>query len=173
MKSKKPDRSVAQMAVLKDIRGLLSITREQAPQAETSPKAEQGIQAKKVDFEEQLKQYEELIRKQQAALDRLEAEKKELYAKLNVLQSPAPLKSSTDGLGPEVCDLEARKTELSDALSQIENLLQFKIKELARRIAQVYQEAGDAGASRDFRRITDQLEAAENFGEFVRALLRE
>ena len=76
MKTKKPDRSVAQMAVLKDIRGLLSITREQAPPVETSPKTELDIQAEKVGFEEQLKQYEELVRKQQAALDRLEAEKK-------------------------------------------------------------------------------------------------
>lgn len=176
MKTKQPDRSVAQMAVLKDIRGLLSITRAQAPPAETSPKAELDIQAEKAGFEEQLKQYEELVRKQQSALDRLEDEKKELDAKLSVLQSAidksAPLKAGTDKLGREISDLEARKAELSVALSQIQDLLQFKIKELARRIARVYQESGDVSASRDFRRIADQLEAAENFGEFLRALLR-
>ena len=176
MKTKKPDRSVAQMAVLKDIRGLLSITREQAPSVETNPKTELDIQAEKVGFEEQLKQYEELVQKQQAALDRLEAEKKELESKLSVLKSaidkPAPSESGTDRLGREISDLEARKAELSIALSQLEDLLQFKIKELARRIARVYEEAGDISANRDFRRITDQLESAENFGEFLRALLR-
>ena len=47
------------------------------------------------------------------------------------------------------------------------------LSQVARRIAQIYQEAGDMYAVRDFRRVTDQLEAAENFGEFLRALLRE
>jgi predicted nucleic acid-binding Zn-ribbon protein len=176
MKAKKPDKNVAQMAVLKDIRGLLSATREQALPVQITPSSGPDIQAENVHLEAQVKERDELARKQQAALDRLEAENKELHAKLNVLQSAVDKltlpKADTSGLSSEVSDLEARKTELSDALSQIEDMLQFKIRELARRISQVYQEAGDTSATRDFRRITNQLEAAENFGEFLRALLR-
>lgn len=176
MKTKKPDRSVAQMGVLKDIRELLT-TREQAPTAETSPKKEQSVQTENLRLQEQLKQCNELVRKQQAAFDRLEIERKELDTKLGLLQlsiaKPTPPKTGPHTLSREISDLETRKVELSAALSQIEDLLQFKIKELTRRIAHVYQEAGDADASRDFRRITGQLEAAENFGEFLRALLRE
>ena len=178
MKTKKPDRSVAQMAVLRDIRGLLSLNQEQALQAETNPEAEEFKKAENGGLVEQLKQYEELVRKQQSALDRLEDEKKEMEAKIDKLQSTVDKLStpksdkSNDKISSEISELEARKDELSVALSQVEAMLQFKIKELARRIAQVYQEAGDISANRDFRRITDQLEADENFGEFIRALLR-
>lgn len=176
MKNKKPDKSVAQMAVLKDIRGLLSVSRDQAlPVA--LPKPDPTMESVKIGAGEQLKQYEELVRKQQAALDKLEADKQELESKLSLLESaidkPAPAKADTDRLGLEISNLEARKAELTAALSQVEDLLQMKIKELARRIARVYEEAGDTGADRDFRRLTDQLESAENFGEFLRALLRE
>jgi len=176
MKTKRPNKSVAQMAVLKDIRGLLSATLEQESTAGTGPVALPDVKVDKVGFEEQLRQYEEMVRKQQAALDKLEVEKKELDAKLRLLQSavdkPAPLKADATIPSREISDLEARKADLSAALSQIEELLQFKTRELTRRIARVYQEAGDIEAGRDFRRITDQLEAAENFGEFIRALLR-
>jgi hypothetical protein len=175
MKTKKPDRGVAQMTVLKDIRGLLSITLEQSPTVEVNQATAPDLQAEKLCFEEQLRQYKELVQKQQTALDRLEVEKNELDEKLRFVQSAASKRASQqtvgDSSGREISDLEARKAELSAALAQVEQLLQFKIRELTRRIARVYQEAGDIEAGRDFRRITDQIEAAENFGEFLRALL--
>jgi len=175
MKTKKPDRKVANMAVLKDIRGLLSITLDQSPTVETNYMPAPDIQAEKLSFEEQIRQYKELAQKQQTALDRLEVEKKELDEKLRLIQSSAgkhiPQKPVDDSSCREISDLEARKAELSTALAQVEQLLQFKIRELTRRIARVYQEAGDNEAGKDFRRITDQLEAAENFGEFIRGLL--
>ena len=176
MKAKKPDKSVADMAVLKDIRGLLSATREMPAAVEAKPQAEADAESDKSRLEAQVRRLEERLGKQQAVLDRLEAEKKGLETKISELQSavtkaPAP-KANAGSIGLEVTDLEARKAELEAALSQIEELLQLKIKDLARRIARVYEEAGDMGANRDFRRITGQLEAAENFGEFLRALLR-
>jgi len=167
---------VAGMAVLQDIKGLLSAS-DTSPAAGTSPPVKSGLQAERDRLAEQLKEYEQLARKQQAVLDNLEAEKKELEVKLAGLQSivsrPEPSKTDNNRLARDISDLEARKEELSAALTQIEGMLQIKIKELARRIAQIYQEAGDMYAVRDFRRLTDQLEAAENFGEFLRALLRE
>jgi len=177
VKAKKPDKSVAGMAVLKDIRGLLSATNGRETTSASRPVAPSGEVSDKTRLEAQVKQLEERLSKQQTVLDRLETEKHSLEAKINELQTavsetPAP-KASTGSIGREVSDLEARKAELETALSQIEGLLQMKINDLARRIARVYAEAGDIGAGRDFRRIRDQLEAAENFGEFVRALTRE
>jgi DNA repair exonuclease SbcCD ATPase subunit len=177
------------MAVLKDIRGLLSATRE-APAAEPASKPGPDLNAEKAALEEKVRQYEEAALKHQAAIERLEAEKKQLEGKLRELQAgvskggkapppPRPLSPSASPqpdarkIALDISDLEARKAELSQALSEIEDLVQIKVKDLARRIARVYEEAGDIGASRDFRRITSQLEASENFGEFIRALTRE
>ena len=176
MKAKKPDRSVADMAVLRDIRGLLSATRELPATAEAKPQTESSEDSDKRRLEGQVKQLQERLDRQQAFLDRLSVEKKELETKMSDLQSAIPKtaapKAHASPAVQEISDLEARKAELDTALSQIEELLQLKIKDLARRIARVYEEAGDMGANRDFRRITSQLEAADNFGEFLRALLR-
>ncbi len=188
MKTKKPDKTVAGMAVLQDIRGLLSASRTPASPSESPPKPESTAGPATRQLEARLKHLEALVASQQADLDRLSGEKKDLEAKLVALQShrdeprevprralrPAsPTLGADAAISRDVSDLEARKAELEGALSQIEGLLQVKLKDLARRIASVYAEAGDFGANRDFRRITDQLEKAENFGEFVRALTRE
>jgi chromosome segregation ATPase len=187
VKARKTDKTVADMGVLKDIRGLLSASRE-SPAKEPSAKPAPDLDAEKAAIEEKLKQSQSAAKDMQAAISRLEAEKKGLEARVAALQSavnslpPPPsvtprsaeaLPAGTDRLARDVSDLEAQKEELSRALSEIEALLQIKIKDLARRIARVYEEAGDIGASRDFRRITSQLEASENFGEFIRALSRE
>jgi chromosome segregation ATPase len=176
VKAKRPDKTVADMAVLKDIRGLLSANRDGETVA-LGPRAAPGEVSTISRLEAQVNQLEESLRKQQAVLERVEAEKNGLQARIDQLQASVsrtpPPKADTGSLGRDVSDLEARKAELEAAVSQIEGLLQIKINDLARRIARVYSEAGDMGASRDFRRIKDQLEAAENFGEFVRALTRE
>lgn len=136
-------------------------------------------------LQQEVKRRDELSAKLQTTIGRLETEKNELEATFASLQSAgdkptAPAaspvvaaKPTEDSLSRDIFDLEARKDELSSALTDVEGLLQIKIKDLARRIARVYEEAGDYGANRDFRRITNQLEVSENFGEFLRALLRE
>jgi chromosome segregation ATPase len=176
MKTKKPARTVSGMTVFTDIRGLLSAAPRPGPEPEARARAEPDTAAERARLEERLKGLEELVRSQRTALDRLEAENKELGARLREHQSAAvnvpPREAGSGRLSTEIADLEAQRVELSAALSQIEDLLRLQIRELARRIARVYEEAGDIGANRDFRRLTDQLEAAENFGEFVRALLR-
>jgi len=174
MANKKTGKNVAGMAVLTDIRSLLSTNREAnttippGKKAETAPAGvtDAGVQ--------ELKQYQETIQRQQAQMARLETEKKELSEKLSSLQlnSDQPPQHNAYSI-MEINDLEARKDELTRALSQVEGLLQLKIKDLVRRISRVYEEAGDFDAGRDFRRISNQMEAAENFGEFIRALLRE
>jgi DNA repair exonuclease SbcCD ATPase subunit len=180
MTAKKPPKTVSGMSVLNDIRGLLSTPPRPALPTEAAPPAESGLpawQAERARFAAQIKRFEELVQKQQGALDRLEAEKNEMDARLKAHQSvadrpPPPSDGSTAGVQREMADLEARKAELTAAADAVEELLRFKVKDLARRIAWVFQEAGDNSAGRDFRRISDQLEAAENFGEFVRALVR-
>ncbi len=176
MTAKKTAKTVSGMGVLNDIRGLLSAAPKPALPAGGQTGVAPDLPPERARFEAQLRRFEELVAKQQAALDRLEAEKNDLDAKLRAHRDRAgePLpEDGVAGLRRDVADLEARKAELEAALAAIEDLLQFKIKELARRIARVYQEAGDDRAGRDFRRITDQLEAADNFGEFVRALVRD
>ena len=177
MKAKKQDKSVADMAVLRDIRGLLSATRElPAAAGESKTQTEASESSDKHRLEAQIKQLQERLDRQQALLDRLAVEKKDLETRMSELQSALPKTAAPKSHAPpavqETSDLDARKAELEAGLSQIEELLQLKIRDLARRIARVYEEAGDMGANRDFRRITNQLEAADNFGEFLRALLR-
>ena len=176
MKLKKPDRSVSKMDVLKDIRGLLSTTQEREDSAEARLRDEGGLKAETARLEEQIRCYKELVQKQQDELHRLESEKKELAAKLNMLfsgqdkpMSPAP---RAEELCEEIAQLEARKDELSLALSQVDGLLQIKVKELLKRIARLYQEAGDGEIAMEFRRAGDELEVVENFAHFVRALLK-
>jgi septal ring factor EnvC (AmiA/AmiB activator) len=179
VKAKKPDKTVAGMAVLQDIRGLLSASKPQPSAVEAPAKSEPANRpdSNARRLEAKVKELETVIAAQQRDLDRLAAEKKGLEGKLAAIQSASPMLSPLAAGRPDVSrhvsDLEARKSELEAALSQTEGLLQIKVKDLARRIASVYSEAGDIGANRDFRRISNQLEAAENFGEFVRALTRE
>jgi hypothetical protein len=171
MANKKPVKNVASMAILKDIRGLLSSNHDQV----ASSPDKKDVELQKKQFEQQIQQYQDTITKLQANVARLEADNQELAARLNTSSKTPATNPGIQPLSPniDIADLEARKEELSNALSRIEDLLQFKTKELIRRIARVYEEAGDFNASRDFRRITNQLEAAENFGEFLRALTRE
>jgi hypothetical protein len=176
MTAKKPARTVSGMNVLSDIRGLLSAAPRTTPAASGTEEGS-GWEAERASLEAQLKRLEGLAATRLAAVDKLEAEKNELAAKLKGHQkavdlSPVPTKGPR-ATSRDIADLEARKAELEAALTSVEDLLRFKVKELARRIARVYQEAGDDRAGRDFRRISDQLEAAESFGEFVRALARD
>ncbi len=173
MKPKKPERSVSKMDVLKDIRGLLPTTREGSTEARLED--EGGLRAETAWVEEEVRRYKGLVQKQQEELDRLKSENKELAAKLNMLgsdkdkpMSPAP---RTEELCEEIAQLEARKAELSLALSQVDGLLQLKVQELLKRIARLYQEAGQGEIAVEFRRAGDGLEVVENFAHFVRALL--
>ena len=177
MKPRKPDRSVSNMDVLKDIRGLLSATQERDDSAEARLRDEGGLKAQTARLEEQIRYYKELVQKQQDELHRLESEKKELATKLNMLgsgkdkpMSPTP---RAEELCEEIAQLEARKAELSSALSQVDGLLQLRVKELLKRIARLYQEAGQGDIAMEFRRAADELEVAENFAHFLRALLNQ
>ncbi len=176
MKPKKPDRSVSKMDVLKDIRRLLSTTQGREGSTEARLRDEGGLRAETAWFEEEIRRYKGLVQKQQEELDRLKSENKELAGKLNMLcsgkdkpMSPSP---RAEELCEEITQLEARKAELSLALSEVDGLLQLKVKELLKRIARLYQEAGDGEIAMEFRRAGDELEVVENFAHFVRALLK-
>jgi SMC interacting uncharacterized protein involved in chromosome segregation len=174
MKPAKPDKSVSNMDVLKDIRGLLSATSEREKPAGARIK-DGGLKAKAAQLEEQLARYKEQIQKQQDELHALQTEKKELVSQLNTLSRipdrPAPPVAGASSL--EIDQLEAKKAELSSAVSQVDSLLQLKARDLLRRIARVFEEAGQGDIAIDLRRTGNTLEDAENFGNFVRALLGE
>lgn len=175
MKFKKPDRSVSNMDVLKDIRGLLSVTREQEDATADGVKGESGLEAGTVRLEEQIRYYKELVQKQQEELHRVESEKEELAAKLKVLGSGndkliSPVSKSV-AQGEEAAQLEARIAELSSALSQIDDLLKLRTQELLKRIARLFQESGQSDVAIEFRKGAGELEDVENFANFVRVLL--
>lgn len=162
MKTDKPDRSVSNMGVLKDIRGLLSTTRDKDGSTETRLK-------------EQIRRYERLLQEQREKLHRLESENTELVTRLNALCSGKDKAMSAvpgpEVLREEIAQLETRKAELSSLLSQVEGLLQLKARELLKRIANVYQEAGQGDTTREFRKAANELEHVETFAYFVQSLL--
>ncbi len=173
MKAKKPDRSVSNMDVLKDIRGLLSATQEREETTKVRSSDEGNLKAETARLEEQIRYYKNLVQKQQDELHKLENEKKELSAKLNTLHSgqDKPTSPGTEKLREEINQLEARKEELSSALSQIDGLLKFRAQELLKRIARLFEEAGQGEIALEFRRAGNELENVENFAHFLRALL--
>lgn len=52
-------------------------------------------------------------------------------------------------------------------------LLQVKLKELLKRIALIFQEAGEGSMAIEFRKGADSLENAENMARFLQILLNE
>jgi len=156
VKLKKPDRSVSNMEVLKDIRGLLSLTqeREDATTDEIRGDSKNGLDAEIARLEAQIKDYKELVQKQQEELNKL----------------PSP-DSKPMVLDEETAQLEARIAELSSALSQIDSLLKLRSQELLKKIARLFQEAGQGEVAIEFNRAAGGLEVAENFAHFLRVLL--
>ncbi|OGO24502.1 MAG: hypothetical protein A2Z28_00240 [Chloroflexi bacterium RBG_16_51_9] len=211
MTNKRPERNIAKMDVLKDIRGLLSSTQEQevskearaeekaGSKAETAAaekevarykdllqkhldeidrlkKENKGLLQKQLDEIEKLKtENKALVQKQQQEQDRLRSENKELAAKLDNLASgkSKSVSPGADKVSLEMAQIEARQAELSLALSQVEGLLQVKSQELLRRIARLFQEAGQGEIALELRRSGNELENLENLAHFVRALLGE
>ncbi|MBI2328103.1 MAG: hypothetical protein HYU85_00340 [Chloroflexi bacterium] len=177
MKLKKPDRSVSNMDVLKDIRGLLSVTRGQEGVTADGVRGESSLAAETARLEAQIRYYQELVQKQQAELHRVEGEKEEFAAKLKALGSgkdklisPA---SKSAALGEDAAQLEAKIAELSSALSQIDGLLKLRAQELLKRIARLFQEAGQGEVAIEFRKAASELEVVENFAHFLRVLLEQ
>jgi len=175
MKLKKPDKGVSDMEVLKDIRGLLSVTRE--PEEATADRArnENSLKIDAVKFEAQIRHYEELVKKLQEELHRVEKEKEEFAAKLKVLDSGnnklMSAASKSSALTQETAQLEARIAELSSVLSQVDDLLKLRVQELSKRIARLFQEAGQGDMAIEFRKAASELEIVENFARFLQILL--
>jgi chromosome segregation ATPase len=175
MKVKKPDKSVSDMDVLKDIRGLLSVTQEREDKTADRGRDESGLEIDAVKFEVQIRQHKELVQKLQEELHRVENEKEELAAKLKVLDSGnnklMSAASKSTALDEETAQLEARITELSSVLSQVDGLLKLRVQELSKKIARLFQEAGQGGVAIEFRKAASELEIVENFARFLQILL--
>jgi len=175
MKQKKPDKSVSDMEVLKDIRGLLSVTREPEEGTADRVRDENSLKIDAVKSEAQIRHYKELVQKLQEELHRVEIEKEEFAAKLraldpgnNELMSAA---SKSTALSEETAQLEARIAELSSVLSQVDGVLKLRVQELSKKIARLFQEAGQGDMAIEFRKAASELEIVENFARFLQILL--
>jgi len=178
MKQGNPKRRIADMDVLKDIKGLLST----ANQGQSSIQADMREQTElKIEIDrckEEIQKYRLLAGKQQEELEKLRKENEEVVANLNSLsrvkkEIPISANSTAEGLKLEIAHLEVRKCELSSTLSEVEVSLQLGLKELLKRIARVYEEIGEGEIVLEFRKAADSLQAADNFAYFLRALLKE
>jgi chromosome segregation ATPase len=173
MNPKKPDRNVSNMDVLKEIRGLLSVTHEDV--TADGVREENGVIVENAQLKAQIKSYKELVQKQREELQKVENEKKDLTAKLDVLVSAKEESissvSKSAGLSDETAQLEARIAELSLALSEIDGLIKLRSQELLKKIARVFSEAGQGEVAIEFRKGASELEVVENFAHFLRVLL--
>ena len=174
MKSERIDKSVSNMEVLKDIRGLLSVTRERDGIAAGGESPEKYFQSEMARLEAQVKEYKELIQKQQSELQMVVGEKEQLAAKLKAMGSgvekPVPVAAKSPVSDEEALQLEARIAELSSALSQIEDLIKLRSQELLQKIARLFQEAGQGEVSIEFRKTASALESVENSAHFLQEL---
>jgi len=175
MKPNKTEKSVSNMDVLQDIRGLLSVTHERENVKAVDVNSENSLEAEMTGLKAQIKSYEELVQKQKEELLRVENEKEALTAKLTALEcgkdkitSPS---STSMKLGEDAAQIEASIEELSSALAKIDELTRLKSQDLLRRIGRLFQESGQGEVAIEFRKGASGLEVAENFAHFLRALL--
>jgi chromosome segregation ATPase len=174
MKPNKTEKSVSNMDVLQDIRGLLSVTHERENVKAVDVNSE-NLEAEMTGLKAQIKSYEELVQKQKEELLRVENEKQALIAKLTALEcgkDKITFPSSTSmKLGEDAAQIEARIEELSSALAKMDELTRLKSQDLLRRIGRLFQESGQGEVAIEFRKGASGLEVAENFAHFLRALL--
>ncbi|MFC1925430.1 hypothetical protein ACFLW2_01885 [Chloroflexota bacterium] len=178
MKAGKPGKSVAGMDVLKDIRGLLSSNQDRKPSAGDDPEGGADYRTKAARYKEEINSYREQLQKQQEELERLTSENRELVHNLELLRSGKeatlhPASADEKELALDIAQLEIQKSELEQALSDVEELLQVKLRELLKRIARIFQEAGEGSMAIEFRKGADSLENAENMARFLQILLNE
>ena len=168
MKTNKSGKSVSEMGVLKDIRGLLSSSRE--PDVPVKKSAGHRLETKVANLERQIIQYRETIERYEADCLALKQENTALAARLNAINEKPPV-ANPAASNDEIFDLEAKLTELNAAQAQIQSVLEMKSRELANKIARVFNEAGQSDIAIEFRKTARDLEVAENFAHFLSILL--
>jgi len=178
MKSEKTKKTVADMGVLKDIRGLLSTTQDRKTSANAELTREADLGAEIVACKEEIERYKQLTVRLEQNQERLRRENEGLRADLEMLRSrrdeaPVSATASSEGLKQEIVDLEGRRLELASTLSKVEDVLRLRLQELLKRIERVHQEIGASGLAVEFRRTADQIQNAETFAQFVRGLIGE
>jgi len=176
MKSEKSKRSVRDMEVLKDIKGLLSSVPEPKASMDVQLEERADLSIELAQCKKEIGRLDELTEERQRDLGVLEKEKQELVAELTLLRSRSERgfvdqQPAIVSVNKDIEELESTRSELASAISELEELLQLKLRELWQRIARVYQEAGDTGMAMEFRRASDQMQSTENLVYFVRALL--
>ncbi len=176
-KPAKLDRNVAGMQVLSDIRGLISGTPSKPRPAEAPKQKKATPDPRVARLESEIATYREQVQKQQAELDRLKAERDALAARLAaappVVEKRTAPSAGSQRTSDEIAGLEERKAELTAALSDVEALLEVKTQDLLRRLANIFEEAGQSDFAQEIRRGRNGLQNPENLGSFLRAFLRQ
>jgi len=136
---------------------------------------EAGLNDELRRYKDEIEKIRHLSQKQQEELEKLREENKGLVVNLDLIRAarderPVCLPPLVDTPNDEIYRLEAQKNELSMAISELEGLLQLKLKELLKRVARVCQDAGENGMAIEFRKSTTLVEPAEKLAYFVQAL---
>jgi hypothetical protein len=175
MKPNKNEKSVSDMDVLQDIRGLLSVTHERENVKAVGVNSENSLEAEMTVLKAQIKSYQELVQKQKEEILRVETEKEALIVKLTAFEfgkdKIMPASSTSIKLGEDAAQIESRIEELSSALSKMDELTRLKSQEVLRKIGRLFQESGQGEVAIEFRKGASELEVADNFAHFLRALL--
>ena len=125
----KQNRNVRDMGVLNDIRGLLSTS----PVDKQSGTAESEVVARlntEINgYKDEVERLGLLVEQQQRDLERLQRDNEALAAESEALRSEKAETPVVEGGGESLDELEERKSDLTLAISELEGLLQFKLKE--------------------------------------------
>lgn len=178
MKPERSRKTVADMGVLKDIRGLLSTGQDRKTPADAEPTREADLETEIAVCREEIERYKQLAVRLEQNQERLRRENNGLRADLEMLRSrrdeaPVTTTANSEGLVQEIVDLEERRLELVSIFSKVEDVLQLRLQELLKRIGRAHQEMGATGLAVEFRRTADQIQNAETFAQFVRELIGE
>jgi len=177
MSSEKHKRNVRDMDVLNDIRGLLSTAPGEKSSGETGSEEDSNLQFQIGQYRLEIETLRQQVQQQHEELNGLRMSNEVISAKAELCHSTTPeppvlLHPTAKQLADEIALLEAKQCDLASAVSELEELVQFNMKELSKRVARVYEEAGATDLAIDFRRTADQLQQAEDLACFVRALIR-
>ena len=141
MTSKKPERNVSKMDVLKDIRGLLSTSHELAPPKEKAAESEDKSRAEIASLKAEIASYKSQLQSQLDEITRLKNENKSLEQKrLDEIQK---LKSEPKASPQKPGEIEKLKAENKEALQKLQSEID-KLKKESSAVDQKYQKEIEA-----------------------------
>lgn len=151
---------MSDMEVLKDLKQLISTPKE-TPEVEQLKKRIRELESEREELRAKCRELEEEVARLQERVASREEEIKNLKP-----SGPEP--------GCEVVSLENRRSELSSAISEAEELLRMKLGQLLQRVALAFQTEGFGEMSALFKKGARSLEVLdpEELSELLRLVLK-